>query len=111
MVQVHRFFCHFQSLEFDIFSLMREGDRIIRRKASENEPFMRLTDVSSKKFLCICTIMMVMMMVMISDVDDDRDKDNGDEVDDGEDGNDDGNDLKEKPSSGSWRLRFSAWYQ
>ena len=73
MVQVHRFFCHFQSLEFDIFSLMREGDRIIRRKASENEPFMRLTDVSSKKFLCICTIMMVMMMVMISDVDDSDD--------------------------------------
>ena len=29
---------------------MKEGDRIIRRKASENEPFVRLTDVSSKKF-------------------------------------------------------------
>ena len=46
---------------------MKEGDRIIRRKASENEPFMRLTDVSSKKFLSVCTI----MMVMISDVDSD----------------------------------------
>ena len=64
LVQVHRFFCHFQSLKFDIFSLMKEDDRIIRRRASENEPFMRLTDVSSKKFL---------MMLMISDVDDSDD--------------------------------------
>ena len=53
----------------------------------------------------------MLMIVMIYSVDDDRDKDNGDDVNDGEDGNDDGNDLKEKPSSGSWRLRFSAWYQ
>ena len=51
---------------------MKEGDRIIRRKASENEPFVRLTDVSSKK-KCVCTIMMVMMMVMISNDDDSDD--------------------------------------
>ena len=52
---------------------MKEDDRIIRRKASENEPSMRPTDVSSKKFLCVCTIMIVMMMLMISDVDDSDD--------------------------------------
>ena len=63
------FLCHFQSLKFDIVSLMKEDGRIIRRKASEDEPFMRPTDVSSKKFLCVCTI----MMVMISDDDDSDD--------------------------------------